>query len=161
MNGKELLADMGYIHSKYVQEAEGELPHRQRKPIRFKKKLLLVAAITVTAACMMGAAINALVSMRVEDVAVHTPILETQVNEDGSAEETWIDEWREGERVNFDEVVDVFIELGSYYPQEIPEGYEMVFVSDALYQQQYIPPPPQHKLQNKLARHSFRQRSPP
>ena len=138
MNGKELLEGMSFVHGKYVQEAEGQFPHRQRKPIRFKRKLVLVAAVIVTAVCLMGAAINALITMQVENVMMHTPVLETQVNEDGSIEETWIYEWREGEEVNFDEVYDVFIELGSYYPLEIPEGYETVFISDALYQQQYI-----------------------
>ena len=142
MNGKELLEDLSYIHCKYVEEAEGKFPQKQKqkqkRTLSFKKKPLLVAAIIATAAFLMGAAINALISMRVEDVMVHIPIPETQVNEDGNIEQTWTNEWHEGERINFDEVQDVFIELGSYYPQEIPEGYEMVFVSDALYQQQYI-----------------------
>lgn len=130
MNGRELFAGMSYVHSKYVQEAEGELPDRQRKPIHFRKKPLLLAAIIATAALLMGAAIDAMVSMRVEYVEAHIPIKETQVNEDDSTEQTWMDEWREGEKINFDKVHDVFIELGSYYPQEIPEGYTMTFVSD-------------------------------
>lgn len=138
MNGKNLLEDLSYIHLKYVDEAEGKFPQKQKRTLYFKKKPLLVAAIIATAAFLMGAAINALISMRVEDVMVHIPIPETQVNEDGNIEQTWTNEWHEGERINFDEVQDVFIELGSYYPQEIPEGYEMVFVSDSLYQQQYI-----------------------
>lgn len=130
MNGQELFAGMSYVHSKYVQEAEGELPDRQRKPIHFRKKPLLLAAIIATAALLMGAAIDAMVSMRVEYVEAHIPIKETQVNEDDSTEQTWMDEWREGEKINFDKVHDVFIELGSYYPQEIPDGYTMTFVSD-------------------------------
>lgn len=139
MNGQELFAGMSYVHSKYVQEAEGELPDRQRKPIHFRKKPLLLAAIIATAALLMGAAIDAMVSMRVEYVEAHIPIKETQVNEDDSTEQTWMDEWREGEKINFDKVHDVFIELGSYYPQEIPEGYSMTFVSDgAPYQNQNI-----------------------
>ena len=138
MNGKELLEDLSYIHCKYVEEAEGQFPREQNRPPSFRKKPLLVAAIIATAAFLMGAAINALISMRVEDVMVHIPIPETQVNEDGNIEQTWTNEWHEGEIINFDEVQDVFIELDSYYPQEIPEGYEIVFVSDSLYQQQYI-----------------------
>lgn len=130
MNGKELLSDMSYVHSKYVQEADGKLPEKQRKPIHFRKKPLLVAAIITTAAILMGAAIDALISMRVEPVAVHIPVQETQVNENGDTEQTWIDDWYEGEQVNFDEAVDVFIELGPYYPHEIPEGYTMTFISD-------------------------------
>ena len=138
MNGKELLVGMSFVHSKYVQEAEGELPNSERKPIRIRKKPLLIAAIIVTATFLMGAAINALISMNVENVMVNTPSLETQVHEDGSTEQTWIDDWHEGEKVNFDEVADVYIELGSYYPQEIPDGYELTFVGDTAYQQQTI-----------------------
>ena len=139
MNGKELLSGMSFVHSKYVQEAEGELPVRQRKPIHLRKKPLLIAAIITTAAILMGAAIDALISMRVEPVKMHIPIQETQVNESGNIEQTWIDDWREGEKVNFDEAEDVFIELGPYYPQEIPGGYTMTFVSDgAPYQNQTI-----------------------
>ena len=138
MNGKDLLEDMSFVHSKYIEEAEEQLTQAKRRIIHFKKKPLLVAAIIATAAFLMGAAIDALISMRVEKVMMHTPIQDTQVNEDGNIEQTWTYEWRDGEIINFDEVQDVFIELGSYYPQEIPEGYEMVFVSDSLYQQQYI-----------------------
>ena len=138
MNGKELLEGMSFVHSKYVQEAEAQLPERQGKTIHFRKKPFLIAAIIATAALLMGAAINALVSMRVGDVKVYVPTVETQVIDDGEISETQIWVEREGEKVNFDEVTDVYIELGSYYPQEIPEGYEIVFVSDAAYQQQSI-----------------------
>ena len=138
MNGKELLSGMSFVHGKYVEEAEEGLAKPEKKRIHFRKKPFLVAAIIVSAGFLLGAAIDALITMRVENVMMHTPVLETQVNEDGSIEETWVDEWREGEKVNFDEVYDVFIELGSYYPLEIPEGYETVFISDALYQQQHI-----------------------
>ena len=138
MNGKELLEDLSFVHSKYIQEAEGQLPKIHTKLISFRKRPLLVAAIIAIAAFLMGAAIDALISMRVEKVMMHTPIQETQVNVDGNIEQTWTYEWHEGEIINFDEVHDVFIELGSYYPQQIPDGYAIVFVSDALYQQQYI-----------------------
>lgn len=139
MNGRELFEGMSFVHGKYVEEAaEEELAKPEKKRIHFRKKPLLVAAIIVSVGFLMGAAIDALISMRVEKVMMHTPVLETQVIEDGSIGETWIDEWREGEEVNFDEVYDVFIELGSCYPLEIPEGYETVFISDALYQHQYI-----------------------
>ena len=138
MNGKELLTGMSYVHSKYVQEAEEQLPKHQRKPIQIRKKPFLIAAIIATASILMGAAIDALISMRVEPVKVHIPIQETQVNESGITEQTWIDDWREGEKINFDEVQDVYIELGSYYPQFIPEGYELTFVSDTAYRHQMI-----------------------
>ena len=138
MSGKEMLEGMSFVHSKYVQEAEGKLPERLKKPIHFRKKPLLIAAIIGTTIFLMGAAINAMISMRVDDVMVNTPSLETLVNEDGSTQQNWIDDWHEGEKISFDEVYDVFIELGSYYPQEIPAGYSMVFVSDTVYKEQII-----------------------
>lgn len=87
------------------------------------KRIWLVAAVIVLATVLMGSAIAALVSMNTNDVKVMT--------ENG--------EIHEGEKVAFEEVHDVFIELGSWYPQEIPEGYTMTFVSDgAPYQKQNI-----------------------
>jgi hypothetical protein len=63
---------------------------------------------------------------------------EVKVNVQNGSE--WVNSGKshEGERVNFDEVHDVFIELDSYYPQEIPEGYTMTFVSDPSAQQDQI-----------------------
>lgn len=78
------------------------------------KRIWLVAAVIALATVLMGSAIAALVSMKVDDVKVHTQNGETH----------------EGEKVEFEEVHDVFIELGSWYPQEIPDGYTMTFVSD-------------------------------
>lgn len=87
------------------------------------KRIWLVAAVIALATVLMGSAIAALVAMKTGDVKVMT--------ENG--------EIHEGEKVEFEEVHDVFIELGSWYPQEIPEGYTMTFVSDgAPYQNQNI-----------------------
>ena len=87
------------------------------------KRIWMVAAIIALATVLMGSAIAALVTMKTGDVKVMT--------ENG--------EIHEGEKVEFEEVHDVFIELGSWYPQEIPEGYTMTFVSDgAPYQNQNI-----------------------
>ena len=139
MNGQELLIGMGCIHSKYVQEAEGKLPRQQRSPLRINKKTLLIAVMITLAALLMGAAIKALVSMRVKEVVIHVPVVETEINEADNVTETQIIAVHAGEEVNFDEVSDVFLELGSYYPQEIPEGYAMTFVSEgAPYQNQRI-----------------------
>ena len=103
------------------------------------KRIWMIAAVIALATVLMGSAIAALVSMRVENVGVNAPIMETVVDEQGNVEQTWIDDFHEGEKINFDEVHDVFIELGSWYPQEIPEGYSMTFVSDgAPYQKQNI-----------------------
>jgi hypothetical protein len=87
------------------------------------KRIWLIAAVIALATVLMGSAIAALVAMKTGDVKVMT--------ENG--------EIHEGEKVEFEEVHDVFIELGSWYPQEIPEGYTMTFVSDgAPYQNQNI-----------------------
>ena len=87
------------------------------------KRTWMIAAVIALATVLMGSAFAALVSMKTGDVKVMT--------ENG--------EIHEGEKVEFEEVHDVFIELGSWYPQEIPEGYTMTFVSDgAPYQNQNI-----------------------
>ena len=87
------------------------------------KRIWMIAAVIALATVLMGSAIAALVAMKTGDVKVMT--------ENG--------EIHEGEKVEFEEVHDVFIELGSWYPQEIPEGYTMTFVSDgAPYQNQNI-----------------------
>lgn len=77
-------------------------------------KVWLIAAIIAAMVFLMGSAIVALVAMNVDDVKINTANGETH----------------EGEKVNFEEIHDVFIELGSYYPQEIPDGYTMTFVSE-------------------------------
>lgn len=87
------------------------------------KRVWLIAAMIALMLFLMGSAITALVTMKVYDVKVHIQSGETH----------------EGEKVNFGEVHDVFIELGSWYPQEIPDGYTMTFVSEgAPYQNQNI-----------------------
>lgn len=87
------------------------------------KRVWMIAAIIALATVLMGSAIAALVSLKTGNVKV--------MDENN--------ELHEGEKVEFEEVHDVFIELGSWYPQEIPEGYTMTFVSDgAPYQNQNI-----------------------
>lgn len=138
MNGRELLEGMSFVHSKYVQEAEGELP-KQERTIRFPgKKILLIAALVGLTAFLMGSAIHALVKMQTKDVKVIVPDLSATAGNQTDVEETLGYVVREGEKVDFKEVEDVYIELGSYYPTEIPEGYQMTFVSDTAYQHQMI-----------------------
>lgn len=92
------------------------------KAKRFRK-VWLIAAIIAAAALLMGSGVYALVSMQTGYVRTYT--------QDGT--------YREGEKVDFEEVHDVFIELGAYYPQEIPQGYSMTFVSEgAPYQNQTV-----------------------
>lgn len=57
MNGKELLSNMSYVHSKYVQEAEGNFASENRKYLRFLKKPLVIAAIIGLMILLMGSAV--------------------------------------------------------------------------------------------------------
>ena len=105
----------------------------------------LIAAIIALMLLLMGSAIAALVTMRVEDVKMYgqsgekTDLEVTPSDNLQESEEVTLQEVYEGEKISFEDVHDVFIELGSYYPQEIPEGYAMTFVSnDAPLQNQVI-----------------------
>lgn len=89
------------------------------------RKIWLIAAVVALMLLLMGSAIAALVKMDVEDTKVIVPSQEVV---DG--ETVFVDKVMEGEKVTFQEVHDEFIELEAYYPQRIPEGYEMTFVSN-------------------------------
>lgn len=109
------------------------------------KTVWLIAAIIALMLLLMGSAIAALVTMRVEEVEMHGQTggkhdTEEVSTDDLHEEETVkLEEVYEGEKISFDAVHDVFIELGAYYPQEIPEGYTMTFFSnDAPLQNQVI-----------------------
>ena len=100
-----------------------ELEENHMTKVKCFRKVWLIAAIIAAAALLMGSAVYALVSMQTGYVRSYA--------QDGT--------YREGEKVDFEEVHDVFIELGAYYPQEIPVGYTMTFVSEgAPYQNQTI-----------------------
>ena len=104
------------------------------------KRALFLAAIIALMALLMGSAIVTLVKMRVKNVTLYVPSTETAGFDILPSEETVAPHIvYEGEVVHFDEVQDVFIQLGTYYPQQIPEGYTMTFVSgDAPLQNQVI-----------------------
>lgn len=88
------------------------------------RKFWLIAAVIVLTLCLMGSAIAALVKMDVENTKV---IME---KEEVVGEEVVIQEKvYEGEKITFEEVHDTFVELGNYYPQQIPAGYALTFVS--------------------------------
>ena len=119
------------------------------KPRRGKGFWLIAAAVTLMT-LLMGSAIAGLIEMRVEKVNVAVYRGETQQEEPrengeatekgtGSSESTAATEFYEGERVVFEDVKDVFLELKPIYPQALPEGYAISFVSDgAPYQEQSI-----------------------
>ena len=130
MKEKRLLHALGSVHDSFIEEMYEPLEDNTKTIRQYKsKRLWLIAAIIVLMLFLMGSAITALVKMRVEPVKVNV--------QNGGNQET-SGHSHEGERVNFDEVHDVFIELGSYYPQEIPEGYTLTFVSDPSAQQDQI-----------------------
>ena len=90
------------------------------RPVRV---LLIAAVITVLLVTTVYAAVNALVDMRIEDTKINT--------HNG--------EMKEGVEVHFEKTEDVYVELDAYYPQWVPEGYEIVFVTDtAVMGRQYI-----------------------
>ena len=130
MKEMRLFRALGCVNDQFIEEmyapAEVKMKSFGRPPV---KRLLLIAALAALMLFLMGSAIAALVTMRVEPVKVNV--------QNGGNQET-SGHAHEGERVNFDEVQNVFIELGSYYPQEIPEGYTMTFVSDPSAQQDQI-----------------------
>ena len=88
---------------------------KTRNPLR---TVLIAAAITALLVTTVYAASNALIALRIEKKA--------GVGEDSYAE------------VHFDSTEDVYLELGSVYPQSIPEGYSCRFVSDVAYGRQTI-----------------------
>ena len=128
----------------YWEESDTEFEEKIRRG-RIRNALLIAAIIALTL-FLMGCAIAALVRMRVDDVKLFAQNNEHLNAEENSTfigfreEETIYDhKVFDGEIVNFDKVQDVFIELGRYYPQVIPEGYTITFVSnDAPLQNQII-----------------------
>ena len=87
---------------------------------RHIKRVWLIAAIITLMTLLMGSAIVKLVSMRTEKTGVVIHHQQTQqdnndstVNKDDQTTQTT--EIHEGEKVVFDEVQDVFVELKPYY----------------------------------------------
>lgn len=112
MNGKDMFLGMNYVNVKYVEEAEA-VTQLQGKARPARGRLVLIAAIVAMGVFLMGCAAAALIRMQVKDITVYTP--------DGTA--------HAGAQIQFGETGDEFVELGAYYPQEIPEGYALTFVS--------------------------------
>ncbi len=90
---------------------------KNKKPVRF----LLIAAIVALLVTTVYAASNALIALRIERKTGEN------TNESLSYAE-----------VHFDNTENVYLEVGSVYPQSIPEGYTYRFVSNAAYGRQTI-----------------------
>ena len=87
------------------------------------RRLMIAAVIVILLITTVYAAVNALIEMRAEDAEINI----------GNGEK------KTGVEVHFDKTDDVYIELEAYYPQWVPEGYEIIFVTDtAVMGRQYI-----------------------
>ena len=105
------------------------------KNARHIKHVWLIAAIVALMTLLMGSAIVTLISMRTEKTGVVIYHPQTQQDNHDPIESkddqiTQTTEIHEGEIVFFEEPQDVFVELKPYYPQEVPNGYAMTFVSE-------------------------------
>lgn len=124
MNSHDMFDIIGETPERYVQDAIKS--DEKVIPVRKSRKIIwLIAAIIALMLFLMGSAIAILVTMSVEEVKLNVQKDGQYANEGFDIEKPF-----EGEIVNFDKEYDVFIELGSYYPQELPAGYTMIFVSD-------------------------------
>lgn len=120
MKQEKLLYALGNIREQYIEEMLNE-PVSEVK--RSTKKIWLIAAVIAAMVFLLGCTVTVLIRMNVREATGYTQNGETS----------------KGEIVNFAEVRDVFIELGAYYPQEIPAGYDLTFVSEgAPFQNQSI-----------------------
>lgn len=129
MTGEQLFIAIGMVEESCLARCEydeqpGLVADREDSKMKVNK-IWLIAAIVALMVLLMGSAIAALVKM---DVQSTKAIMPSQEIVDG--ETVFVDKVFEGEKVTFEEVHDEFIELEAYYPQMIPEGYEMTFVSN-------------------------------
>lgn len=145
MNTYDLLELIGDTPEEYVLDA-GDFGQQTPAKKHMGKKILLIAAIVAATALLMGSAITRLIALRTEKITLQVPpsnadALLSGPNNTTAATETTssIPTAYEGERITFDELHNVFIALPNYYPQQIPEGYAMTFVSnDAPLQERVI-----------------------
>lgn len=114
MNGKDMFLGLNYVNAKFIEEAETVTRLQRNTRIRSLRKPGLIAAIVSLMLLLMGCAVARLIALRVEDTKYYTQEGESKA----------------GEEIHFEETNDIFIELGAFYPQQIPEGYAMTFVSE-------------------------------
>ena len=102
---------------------DSNMKHGKHARQRNHKRIWFIAAMIALMLFLMGSAITALVSMEVGETKVNTYNGANSEGEKAATEKI-------GEKVEFEKIHDIYIELGSYYPQEIPVGYTMTFVSE-------------------------------
>ena len=136
MNTNDLFQLIGETPERYVLDAmllrENTVSVHKVSP----KRVLLIAAVIGAMLLLMGSAMIVLVRMRTKPVATYVHS-DPQPGEEAVSspitteqpEETTLQVY-EGEEVFFENTQDDYLELGPYYPQKIPQGYTMTFVSE-------------------------------
>lgn len=129
MKAEDLFLAIGGLESCRLQRSEvcvntpscntnGEEPKMQHKNWKRTIRNLLIAAAIISALSITAyAAVNARIRLEVT---------KRQGNE--AAEQ--VSEGTYEVELDFQRTGDAYIEMGAYYPQEIPEGYQLSFVSD-------------------------------
>lgn len=136
MNGRNLFLGMNYVDAKFVEEAESTTELKFKNAHLPTRRIILIAAIVALMLFLMGSAVVSMVRMRISDigkVVENEPTLVGTITENNATSASESEAYTEvfvGEAVHFEEVHDVFIELGAYYPQKIHEGYSMTFISE-------------------------------
>jgi len=116
MKVEDLFRGLNEVNEKYVHEAETVTQLKGEKKILSARRPFLIAAMLGLLLLLVGCgtAVYRLIALRTEEIQTYPINGETLI----------------GEEVHFEATDDVFIELGPYYPQQIPEGYAMTFVSE-------------------------------
>ena len=136
MNTNDLFQIIGETPERYVLDAmmlrENTVSVHKVSP----KRILLIAAIIGAMLLLMGSAMIIMIRMETKPITTYVDgalqpgdeAVSSQLTTEHT-EETTIQIY-EGEEVFFEDTQEEYLELGPYYPQQIPEGYRMTFVSE-------------------------------
>jgi len=136
MNTNDLFQIIGETPERYVLDAmmlrENTVSVHKDSP----KRVLLIAAIIGAMLLLMGSAMIVMIRMKTKPITTYVDgalqpgdeAISSQLTTE-QTEETTIQIY-EGEEVFFEDTQEEYLELGPYYPQQIPEGYRMTFVSE-------------------------------
>ena len=136
MNTNDLFQIIGETPERYVLDAmmlrENTVSVHKVSP----KRVLLIAAIIGAMLLLMGSAMIVMIRMETKPITTYVDgalqpgdeAISSQLTTE-QTEETTIQIY-EGEEVFFEDIQEEYLELGPYYPQQIPEGYRMTFVSE-------------------------------
>lgn len=138
MRSEDLFYAIGMVDDKRLCRCEKQMNKSgNHRNYRSFKTVWLIAALVALMLCLAVSAGSALISMSSNKIT--TTVVggdnktdnpgETGENSDASEGTDGKDTY-EGEIVHFDKEFDIYIELGNFYPQQIPEGYTMTYVTD-------------------------------